>query len=159
MDKLRAKWELYADRLRRGDDNGSLVGASFLIAKSGVTDVVVLLDRLGRYEAVVAAARALISWPSFPAASTIEEREAGCGSGCTGGRRVSERGMCSCGEPSTPLARILADKVARLTSDPDWQRQIAESEAAIVEGRLGEPISGEELRACILSETPSEETT
>lgn len=44
--EMRRKWEAYAERLQEGDGGGSLIGASFIIAKSGVTDVLRLLDVL-----------------------------------------------------------------------------------------------------------------
>ena len=49
LAEMRAKWERFDARLREGDDvEGSLMGASFLIARSAVTDVNELLDILDR---------------------------------------------------------------------------------------------------------------
>ena len=46
LAEMRAKWERYGARLKEGDADGSLVGAAFIIAKSGVTDMLELLDVL-----------------------------------------------------------------------------------------------------------------
>jgi len=46
LAKMRAKWERYGERLREGDNDGSLMGAAFIIARSGVTDMLELLDLL-----------------------------------------------------------------------------------------------------------------
>lgn len=46
LGEMRSKWERYRDRLNEGDGAGSLIGASYIIAKSGVTDILELLDLL-----------------------------------------------------------------------------------------------------------------
>lgn len=49
LAEMRAKWERFDARLREGDGvEGSLMGASFIIARSAVTDVNELLDILDR---------------------------------------------------------------------------------------------------------------
>jgi hypothetical protein len=47
----RDKWATYDARLKEGDGNGSLMGACFIIAKSGVTDIYALCDRIDELEA------------------------------------------------------------------------------------------------------------
>lgn len=44
--EMRAKWEGYGERLSEGDGNGSLLGASYIIARTAVTDILELLDLL-----------------------------------------------------------------------------------------------------------------
>lgn len=44
--EMREKWMRYDDRLQEGDGGGSLVGASFIIATTGVSDVLYLLNVL-----------------------------------------------------------------------------------------------------------------
>jgi hypothetical protein len=46
----RDKWATYDARLKEGDGNGSLMGACFIIAKSGVTDINALCDRIDALE-------------------------------------------------------------------------------------------------------------
>ena len=58
---MRSKWNRYDQRLREDDGDGSLVGASFIIAKSGVTDVRALLDRLDAAEKALGTAMELIA--------------------------------------------------------------------------------------------------
>jgi hypothetical protein len=62
LKELREKWDRYDARLSAGDGDGdgSLVGASFIIARSGVTDVRALLDRCTAAEAARDAATAAI---------------------------------------------------------------------------------------------------
>lgn len=43
---MRAKWERYDARLKEVDGNGSIVGAAFIIAKTGVTDILAILDKM-----------------------------------------------------------------------------------------------------------------
>lgn len=43
---MRRKWERYGKRLQEDDGDGSLIGAPFIIAESGVTDVLALLASL-----------------------------------------------------------------------------------------------------------------
>ena len=43
---MRAKWEDYRDRMSQADGEGSIVGASFIIAKTACTDMLELLDLL-----------------------------------------------------------------------------------------------------------------
>jgi hypothetical protein len=59
FQELRAKWQRYGARLARDDGDGSLVGAAFIIAKTGVTDVEVLLAEVTRLQAKLDAVRAL----------------------------------------------------------------------------------------------------
>jgi hypothetical protein len=45
--ELRAKWERFDARLSEGEtEGGSLLGASFIIARTGVADVMALLDEI-----------------------------------------------------------------------------------------------------------------
>ena len=48
IDEVRAKWERFNARLQEGDGDGSLMGAAFIIARSGVTDVRRLCDEIDR---------------------------------------------------------------------------------------------------------------
>ena len=49
--ELRSKWAAYGARLREGDGvTGSLMGAAFIIARSGCTDVSLLADRIEELE-------------------------------------------------------------------------------------------------------------
>ncbi len=50
LREMRAKWERYAERLTTGDEGGSLIGAAYIIARSGVTDVLQLLDLIDAAE-------------------------------------------------------------------------------------------------------------
>ena len=45
---MRRKWERYGKRLQEDDGDGSLIGAPFIIAESGVTDVLALLAAVER---------------------------------------------------------------------------------------------------------------
>lgn len=58
--EMRAKWERYGERLKDGDDGGSLLGASFIIARSGVTDVLLLLDEIEKLRHVAVKAAGLV---------------------------------------------------------------------------------------------------
>jgi hypothetical protein len=46
LAEMRAKWETFAARLQEGDEGGSLFGAAYIIARSGCTDIIELLDLL-----------------------------------------------------------------------------------------------------------------
>jgi hypothetical protein len=51
LAQMRQKWEAFGSRLKEGDGvEGSLIGASFIIARSGVTDVLALLDHFAEVE-------------------------------------------------------------------------------------------------------------
>jgi len=51
LAEMRQKWEAFGSRLKEGDGvEGSLIGASFIIARSGVTDVLALLDHFAEVE-------------------------------------------------------------------------------------------------------------
>lgn len=43
---MRTKWEAYRDRMDEGDNGGSIIGAAYIIARSGVSDMLELLDLL-----------------------------------------------------------------------------------------------------------------
>ena len=56
--ELRSKWAAYGARLREGDGvTGSLMGAAFIIARSGCTDVSLLADRIETLEKLREAAQ------------------------------------------------------------------------------------------------------
>jgi len=48
LKEMRRKWESYGELMNEGDNGGSLVGRSFIIARSGVNDVLKLLDFIER---------------------------------------------------------------------------------------------------------------
>ena len=56
--EMRKKWAVYKERLESGHDvDGSLFGASYIIARSGVTDVNACLDEIERLNTVLDAVR------------------------------------------------------------------------------------------------------
>lgn len=46
LAEMRAKWLRYGERLGESHGDGSIIGAAYIIAKSGVTDMLELLDLL-----------------------------------------------------------------------------------------------------------------
>ena len=71
-DEMRAKWQRYGARLARDDGDGSLVGAAFIIAKTGVTDVEVLLAEIARLQAKLDAVRAICENALDPYGTTTD---------------------------------------------------------------------------------------
>ena len=57
LEAIRARLGMYQARLQEGDGDGSLVGALYIIAKSGFSDIASLLAALAAAEAVVEAAK------------------------------------------------------------------------------------------------------
>ena len=52
LEEMRHKWERYGERLKEGDGDGSLVGASYIIATLAATDIPLLLDELKRLQEI-----------------------------------------------------------------------------------------------------------
>jgi hypothetical protein len=46
LAEMRAKWERYGAMLTEPEGEGSMLGRTFIIARSGVTDMLALLDLL-----------------------------------------------------------------------------------------------------------------
>lgn len=60
-EQLRPTWTAYAARMEEGDGEGSIVGASFIIAKSAPPTVIALLDALAAQQKVVEAGAVVIA--------------------------------------------------------------------------------------------------
>lgn len=61
LDDLKEKWRAYALRMEEGEtDGGSIIGAAYIIARSAVTDVAMLVDELDRLALVAEKARGLV---------------------------------------------------------------------------------------------------
>lgn len=60
LTEMRAKWERYGVLLSEPEREGSMLGRAFIIARSGVTDVLALLDELNRLHEVERCAAGLV---------------------------------------------------------------------------------------------------